>query len=115
MQNIIAIPKKTDTETRSVFVDRDVIELERLNAQTQKRIAKAEAERRKAEKTEAKFNAYTLHTIKYIAVRAGLVLATTWAGMADMIHPVIWSVITFYCLCTVCVKLGAWFARAVKQ
>ena len=114
MQNVIAIPKKTDTETRSVFVDRDVVELERLNAQTQKRIAKAEAERRKAEKAEAEFNTYTVRTIKYIAARAGLVFATTLAGTAEMIHPVIWSFVTLYCLCAVCVKLGAWIGKAVK-
>lgn len=122
MQNGIAILEKTDTGTNGFFVDQDTIELSRLNAITQQRIDKAEAERRKAahnrrmaEREEAKFNAYTLHTIKYIFVRTGVVLAAMWGGMDGIIHPAIWLFITLYCLCAVCVKLGAWFGRAVKQ
>lgn len=122
MQNGIAILEKTDTGTNGFFVDQYTIELSRLNAITQQRIDKAEAERRKAahnrrmaEKEEAKFNAYTLHTIKYILVRTGIVLATMWGGTAGIVHPAIWLFITLYCLCAVCVKLGAWFGRAVKR
>lgn len=122
MQNGIAILEKTDTGASGFFVDQYTIELSRLNAITQQRIDKAEAERRKAahnrrmaEKEEAKFNAYTLHTIKYILVRTGIVLATMWGGTAGIVHPAIWLFITLYCLCAVCVKLGAWFGWAVKQ
>lgn len=122
MQNGIAILEKTDTGTDGFFVDQYTIELSRLNAITQQRIDKAEAERRKAAhnrrmagREEAKFNAYTLHTIKYILVRTGIVLATMWGGTAGIVHPAIWLFITLYCLCAVCVKLGAWFGRAVKR
>lgn len=125
MQNGIAILKKTDMGTKGVFIDRETLELERLNALTQKRIERAAAERqiekqierqnrRNAEKAESKFSAYTKHTIKYIAVRGGIVLATTCAGVCDMIHPDLWSFITFYCTCAVCVKLCAWYWKAVK-
>lgn len=122
MQNGIAILEKTEAGTNGFFVDQYTIELSRLNALTQQRIDKAEAERRKAahnrrmaEREEARFNAYTLHMIKYILVRTGVVLAAMWGGMDGIIHPAIWLFITLYCLCAVCVKLGAWFGRAVKR
>lgn len=121
MEKGLAIIEVNEAETRSVFIDQDVIECARLNALTKKRIAKTEAEhrkanrnRRKAEKVAAQRRAYTLDTIGYILTRGGIIGAMAWAGMYGMIHPIICVPVTVFCLCTACLRLGAWFGRCGK-
>lgn len=121
MQSGLAIIEKTDTETKGFYFDQETIECARLNALINRRIANEEAERRKAirnrrkdEEAEAKRNAYTINTVKYIFVRGGICVATIWAGTAGMVHPVICIPVSLFCLCTICVKFGTWFGRVVK-
>lgn len=118
MERGLAIIEVNEAETRSVFIDQDVIECARLNALTKKRIAKAEAEqrkatrnRRKAEMAEARRKAYTLNTIGYVLTRGGIIGAMGWAGTAGMIHPIICVPVTVFCLCTACLRLGQWMGR----
>jgi hypothetical protein len=116
--NGIAIIEKTDTETKGFFIDQEAIEFARLNAYTKKRIAQAEAAKRKKEqalrkiaKAEAKRKAYNLNTIKHILIRCGIIGAVAWAGMAGMIHPIIAIPVGMFCICTACLRLGAWFGK----
>ena len=120
--NGLAIIEKTDTETKGFFIDQDAIECARLNALTKKRIAHAEAVKRKAdqtrrkaekaaEKAEARRKAYNLNTAKHILIHSGIIGAVAWAGTAGMIHPAICIPVGLFCLCAVCVRLGAWFGK----
>lgn len=122
MERGLAIIEVNEAETRSVFIDQDVLECARLNALTKKRIEKNKAEqrkayrtRRKAEIAEARRKAYTLDTIGYVLTRCGIIGAITWAGTAGMIHPIICVPVTVFCLCTACLRLGAWFGKAVAK
>ena len=121
MERGLAIIEVNEAETRSVFIDQDALECARLNALTKKRIEKNEAERRKAyrsrrkaEIAEARRKAYTLDTIGYVLTRGGIIGAMAWAGTAGMIHPIICVPVTVFCLCTACLRLGAWFGRTAK-
>lgn len=121
MQNGLAIIEKTDTKTKGFFIDQDTIEFARLNANTKKRIAQAEAEqrmanhnRRKAEKAEAKRKAYNMNTAKHILIHGGICGAVVWLGTAGLIYPAIWIPVSMFCLCAVCVRLGTWFGRVAK-
>ena len=116
--NGLAIVEVTDTETRSTFLDHEVVEFARMNAQTKKRIANAEAEqreadrtRRKAEIAEARRKAYTKDTVKYILISCAILGGVTWAGTAGMIHPAIWLPLSLFCLCGACLRLGKWIGK----
>ena len=121
MEKGLAIIEVNEAETRSVFIDQDVIECARLNALTKKHIAKVEAarrkayrNRRKAENAAAQRKAYNLDTIKYILIRGGIIGAMAYAGMYGMIHPIICVSVSLFCLCTACLRLGAWFGMCGK-
>ena len=121
MEKGLAIIEVNEAETRSIFIDQDALECARLNALTKKRIAKAEAarrkeyrNRRKTERVEAQRKAYNLDTIKYILIRGGIIVAMVWAGMSGMVHPAICIPVSLFCLCTAFLRLGAWFGRCGK-
>lgn len=122
MEKGLAVIERTDTATRGFFIDQDTIEFARLNADTKKRIAHAEAvrrmddlNRRKAEKEKAQRKAYNLNTVKRILIHGGIIGAVVWAGTAGMIHPAICIPVALFCLCAVCLRLGAWFGRGAKK
>ena len=122
MQNGLAIIEKTDTETKGFYIDQDALEFARMNARTNKRIAKAEAENReaerqnrKAEKVAAWRKAYTLKTVGYILTDCAVCGAVAWAGMAGMIHPIISIPVSIFCLCIACVRFGSWFGRLARK
>lgn len=119
--NGLAIIQKTDTETKGFFIDQDTIEFAQLNAQTKKRIANAEAmkrkddfNRRKAERAEAQRKAYNLNTAKHILIHGGIIGAMAWAGTAGMIHPYICIPVALFSLCAACLRFGAWIGRGAK-
>ncbi len=121
MQNGLAIIEKTDTETKGFYIDQDALEFARLNARTNKRISKAEAENReadrrnrKAEKMAAWRKAYTLKTFGCILANCAVCGAAAWAGMAGMIHPIISIPVSIFCLCVACIRFGAWFGKVTK-
>lgn len=121
MENGIAIIQKTDKETKGVFIDRETIEYARLNARIKKRIADTEAAQRKtsrkllaAANAIAQRKAYTRESIGYILIRCCTIGAATWAGIAGFVHPVICAALSLFCLCTACVRLGAWLGRGRK-
>jgi hypothetical protein len=122
MQNGLAIIEKTDTETKGFYIDQDALEFARMNARTDKRISKAEAANREAnrqcrnaEKMAARRKAYTLKTIGYILTNCAVCGAVAWAGMAGMIHPIISIPVSIFCLCVACVRFGSWFGRVTKK
>lgn len=121
MEKGLAIIEKTDTETKGFYIDQDALECARLYARTKKRLANAEAvrrkaeqDRRKAERAEAKRKAYNQNTVKRILIYGGMIGAVTWAGTAGMIHPAICIPVAIICLCAACLRLGAWFGREGK-
>lgn len=121
MEKGLAIIEVNEAETKTVFIDQDALECERLNLLTKKRIAKAEKARReavskhrKAETAKARRRAYTLATIWYVLIRCAILGAVTWAGTAGMIHPFICVPVTLFCLCTACLCLGTWFGKSSK-
>lgn len=121
MEKGLAIIEVNEAETRSIFVDKDALECARLYARTKKRLAHAEAVRRKADQTrrkneraEARRKAYNLNTVKHILIYGGIAGAVTWATTAEMIHPAICIPVSLFCLCAACLRLGAWFGRGGK-
>ena len=122
MEKGLAIIEVNEAESRSIFIDQDALECARLNALTKKRVAKAEADqrkadrnRRKAEAAKARRTAYTLNTVFYILIRCVVLGAVTWAGTAQMIHPVICVPVFLFCLCSACLRLGTWFGRVINH
>ena len=120
--NGLAVIEKTDTETKSFYIDQDALEFSRLNAQTKKRIAHNEAmkrkddqTRRKAERAEARRKAYNIKTFSHILIHGGIIGAVTWAGTAGMIHPAICIPVGLFCLCAACLRLGQWLGRGAKK
>ena len=121
MEKGLAIIEKTDTETKGFYIDQDALECARLYARTKKRLANAEAvrrkaehDRRKAERAEAKRKEYNLNTAKHILINFGIIGAVTWAGTAGMAHPAICIPVALFSLCAVCLRFGAWFGREGK-
>ena len=128
MQNGIAIIEKTDAETKGFYIDQDAVEFARLYTRTKKHIANAEAVRReaeavrreadrqhrKSEKMAARRKAYTLNTFGYVLTNCAVCGAVAWAGMAGMIHPIIYFPVGIFCLCAACVRFGSWFGRVAK-
>lgn len=120
--NGLAIIEKTDTETKGFFIDQDTIECARQNAKVKKRIAQAEAAKRKEDqglrkiaKAEAKRKAYNRNTIKTVLFHGGICGAAIWLGTAGMVHPAIWIPAAIIHLCTVCVRCGEWFGRVGRK
>ena len=121
MQNGLAIIEKTDTTTKGFYIDQDALECARLNAQTKKRIAKAEAQQyeafmqhRKKAQAKARRKAYSNKSAASVAALLMLSGAVALAGMAGMIHPAIWVSTHLVCLCAACLRFGTWFGRVAK-
>lgn len=122
MEKGLAIVEVNDTEIKGIHIDQDVLEFARMNNQTKKRLAKADAEkreairnRRKAEKREARRMAYTINTVKYILFRVAVMMAAVWACMAGFIHPIICTPVTLFCVSTACLRLGTWIERSKRN
>lgn len=118
MEKGIAIVERNDTETKAVFIDKETIEFAWLNALTKDRIAKAEAnkrvEQRKAKAARKENNrrkAYKLNTVKHILVHSGIIGGVVLAGTTGMIHPFICTPVALFSLCSICLRVGAWFGR----
>ena len=121
MQKGMAIIERDDTQTKAVFIDHEVLEFARLNAQTKKRLAKAEEEQRnesrilnREEKMKARRRAYTVRTIFQVLTCGGIGGGAVWAGMVGLIHPAILIPVIMVCLSVACVRLGLWFGRMAK-
>ena len=119
MNKGLAVVEVNDTETKGFFIDQDALEFARLNAETKKRVAnaikakkKATTTRTKAEKVKAQRKAYTLKTFGYVLFDCVICGGLTLAGIAGLIHPVIFIPASVFCLCAACVRLGAWFGRS---
>lgn len=122
MEKGLAIVEVNDTEIKGIRFDQDVIEFARLNARTKKRTAKADAEKREADRTrrraskaEARRMAYTINTVKYILFRVAVMMAAVWACMAGFIHPIICTPVTLFCISTACLRLGTWIGRSGRN
>ena len=121
MQKGLAIIESTDTETRGYFIEEEILELEMLNARSDKRIAEeaeqreADHHRKMADKAAARRKAYKNESIKYIVLRLAVLGGVVWAGTAGMIHPAIYIPVALFCLCTACLRIGEWFGRGCKK
>lgn len=111
---------------------KEVAELERLNARTEERIEannaaqdqaeriirEAEEEARKKtlkeEKEKARRKAYANKSFASVGALLVLSGAVLGAGIAEMIHPTIWVATSLICLCAACVRFGVWFGRSTK-
>lgn len=118
----LAVIEATDTETKSFFIDQDALEFARLNAKLDKQrkeatTAQKKADRKisKAAKAKAQRKAYTLNTFGRILLNCAICVASGWAGIAGLIHPIISAPVSVFCLCVACVRFGAWFGRVVKK
>ena len=121
MNKGLAIVEVSDTETKSVFIDQEVVEFARLHAQTKKRVAKAEREKRiadsikrKSEKVAARRRAYNIETLCFVLSRCGIAVGAGWCCAAGMIHPVIGIAIAIFSLCGACLRVGEWIGRSVR-
>lgn len=122
MEKGLAIIEKTDTETKGFYIDQDALEFARQNAKVNKRLAeaakdqkKADRKHKRAEAAKAKRKAYTIETIKYVAVRAFITAALAAAMAVDFVSPYIFIPVFLFCLSTACLRLGAWFGRSEKK
>lgn len=118
MENGMAIFERNEAETKTVFIEQDALECDRLNNRTEKRIAEAEKEQkenqriqRKAEKEQARFRAFTMKTLKDVLICGGIIGLAVYGRYSGMIHPAIAIPVILICLCTASVKVGVWFGR----
>ena len=118
MERGLAIIERDEVETRAVFIDQDVLECAKLNALTKKHLKEMdeaekarERNRRRIEKEKARRKAYNRDSAVYVTMRLGTVGAVAWACTAGMISPAICVPVGLFCLCTACLRLGAWFGK----
>lgn len=118
----LAVVEVNDTQTKGFFIDQDALEFARLNAKLDKQrkeatTAQKKADRKnsKAAKAKAQRKAYTIKTACYVLANCAISVATGWAGIAGLIHPIISAPVSVFCLCVACVRFGAWFGRVVKK
>lgn len=125
MKKGMAIIEVSDTEVKGIHIDQEALEFARQNAKIRKRSAKEANEKRKVEqqkereyqklrKAEARRKAYTVSTIKAVLSCCGVAGAVTLAGMAELIHPIVFIPVSLFCLCAACLRLGAWFGKGGK-
>ena len=119
MNKGLAIVEVNDTETKTVFLDHEVVEFARLHAKTKKRIAKEERDKRiaatmkrNAEKAAARRRAYNIETICYVLIRCGIALAAGCCCAAGLVHPLIGIAVAVFCLCGACLRVGEWIGRS---
>ena len=114
MQKGVAIIERDETKTKAFFIDHEVIEFARLNTQTKKRLAKAEADHRKAEKAKARRRAYTIRTVRDVLFCISIIGCVAWGGAVGVIEPVACIPVIGVAACVACVRCGLWFGRMVK-
>lgn len=118
MEKGLAIIEKTDEGTKGFYIDQDALEFARQNAKVNKRLAEADKDQKKADRkhkraatAKAKRKAYTIETIKYVAVRALYTGALAAAVAADWASIYLFIPVFLFCLSTACLRLGKWFVR----
>lgn len=118
MNKGLAVIEVNDTETKGFYIDQDALEFARLNAKIKKRIdnaikanKKATTKRTKTEKANAERKAYNAKTVGRIMLNCTISGGAAWAGIAGMIHPIIYVPVSLFCLCVACLHLGAWFSK----
>ena len=118
MANGLAIVEKSEEQTRAFFIDQDALECARMNAQTKKKREHEEAmqqknklNRHKAEREKSRRKAYTVKTIKHIIFSCVLSGGVIAAGIAGLIHPIIYIPVAVFALCTACLRLGLWLGK----
>lgn len=121
MEKGLAVIEVNETGTKGFYIDQDALDFARLNARADKHRKeatnaqkKADRNRSKAEKANAKRKAYTLKTFSRILANCGICCASAWAGIAGMIHPAIFIPVCLFCLCVACIRFGAWYGKVVK-
>ena len=117
----LAVIEANEAGTTGFFIDQDALEFARLNAKLDKqRMANEKAQKKvackniKAAKAKAQRKTYTLDTFGRILLNCAVCVATGWAGIAGLIHPIIAAPVSVFCLCVACVRFGAWFGRVVQ-
>ena len=103
MNKGMAIIENTETETKTVFIDQDVLECARLNLRTKKRIEEQKKEHGKKAR-ERKRMERMKNRIRTELI-AGCAVAI--AGMTGMVHALLWVPTSIIFLCAACVGLGA--------
>lgn len=118
MNKGLAILEINDTGARSIFIDQDALECERLNARTEKRVARAteikkEADRAKRiyEKQTARRRAYAISTVIYVLLCLLTAVGAVAGCVVGLIHPVVSVPVAILCLCVACLRLGVWVGK----
>ncbi len=118
MNKGLAVIEVNDVETKGFYIDQDALEFARLNAKIKKRIdkatkakKKATTTRTKAKKAKAERKAYAVKAVGRILLNYAICGGVAWAGIAGMIHPIIYVPVSLFCLCAACLRLGLWFGR----
>lgn len=118
MNKGLAVIEVNDTETKGFYIDQDALEFARLNAKISKRMKVAEAwqtaashNNSRAEMAKARRKAYSMNAIGRILLNCAVCGGVAWAGIAGMIHPIIYVPVGLFCLCVASMRLGAWFGR----
>lgn len=111
----LAIIEVNDTGTKGFYIDQDALECARLNEKTKRRAAKEERMQREAERKSrkeayraAKRREYTVRTICYILSRCAAAVCAAVATCFGMAHPVLGAAVVALCICSACLRLGAW-------
>lgn len=122
MEKGMAIIEVNDTETKGFYIDQDALEFSRQNAKVNKRMSNAAKDQKAAERkirreeaAKAKRKAYTIDTIKFVAIRAFITAALAAAVTADLASLYLFIPVFIICLSTACLRLGAWFVRGAKK
>ena len=111
MEKGMAIIERDEVATKAVFIDHEIVEFARLNAQIKKRVTDAKEAKQKAEKVQARKRAYTNNTIAYMLKRGGVIVAAAVAANTGLIHPVLSAPIIILSLCAVCIRFGVWLGK----
>lgn len=103
MKQGMAIIENTETETKTVFIDQDVLECARLNLRTNKRIEAQKKESSKKAREKKRMERMKNRIRAELAIGGAVVVA----GMTGMIHAALWIPTSIILLCAACVGLGA--------
>lgn len=121
MEKGLAVIEVNETGTKGFYIDQDALDFARLNARTEKRRKeaeqaekKADRNRSKAEQAKAQRKAYTLRTVRDVLISCAICVGVCWAGIAGLVHPIVFIPVSIFCLCVACVRFGAWFGKVVK-